>query len=67
MALTAEINKNPKLLMNFKKPQVKTKQSRKKSKAGGLVPSNFKLLTNYSNQNRDFPRGPVFNTQCFHC
>lgn len=67
MALTAEINKNPKLLMNFLKTQVKPKQSRKKHKAGGLILSNFKLLTNYSNQNRDFPRVPMFNTQCCHC
>ena len=30
MALTTEINKNPKVLMNFKRPQVRPKQSRKK-------------------------------------
>ena len=43
MALTAEINKNPKLLMNFLKTQVKPKQSRKKHKAGGIILLDFIL------------------------
>ena len=67
MALTTEINKNPKVLMNFKRPQVRPKQSRKKKTKLEEILSNFKLLINYSNQNRDLPRGPVFNTLCSHC
>ena len=48
MALTTEINKNPKVLMNFKRPQVRPKQSRKKkNKAGG---NTFQFQTSYKLQ-----------------
>ena len=48
MALTTEINKNPKVLMNFKRPQVRPKQSRKKKQSWRTY--TFQFQTSYKLQ-----------------